>query len=88
MDMKHQLLVMRVTDVNHHSHTDNIVRHPPLQCLRCLADTSPIFQKRQKGGIGSAAYDPKQKDIRAFFGGKAEPPRESDISAHEEDIVE
>lgn len=26
-------------------------------------------QKRQKGGIGSAAYDPKQQDIRAFFGG-------------------
>ncbi|KAH9850118.1 phosphoglycerate mutase-like protein [Lenzites betulinus] len=25
--------------------------------------------KRQKGGIGSAGYDPKQKDIRAFFGG-------------------
>jgi len=24
---------------------------------------------RQKGGIGSSAYDPKQKDIRAFFGG-------------------
>jgi len=66
-------LIMHVTDVNRHSHTDNI--------------------KRQKGGIGSAAYDPKQKDIRAFFGGKAEPPPESDISAHEkvadeEDIVE
>ncbi|KAL4251244.1 Histidine phosphatase superfamily protein [Abortiporus biennis] len=25
--------------------------------------------KRQQGGIGSAAFDPKQKDIRAFFGG-------------------
>ncbi|KAI0632352.1 phosphoglycerate mutase-like protein [Trametes polyzona] len=25
--------------------------------------------KRQKGGIGRAGYDPKQKDIRAFFGG-------------------
>ncbi|RDX42613.1 phosphoglycerate mutase-like protein [Lentinus brumalis] len=25
--------------------------------------------KRQKGGIGSAAHDPKQQDIRAFFGG-------------------
>ncbi|KAH9922855.1 phosphoglycerate mutase-like protein [Epithele typhae] len=24
---------------------------------------------RQKGGIGSAAHDPKQQDIRAFFGG-------------------
>ncbi|KAI0043447.1 phosphoglycerate mutase-like protein [Auriscalpium vulgare] len=28
--------------------------------------------KRQKGGIGSAAYDPSQQDIRAFFGGKVE----------------
>ncbi|KAI3607682.1 phosphoglycerate mutase family protein [Moniliophthora roreri] len=25
--------------------------------------------ERQKGGIGSTAYDPKQKDIRSFFGG-------------------
>ncbi|KAH7922935.1 phosphoglycerate mutase-like protein [Leucogyrophana mollusca] len=25
--------------------------------------------KRQKGGIGSAAHDPNQQDIRAFFGG-------------------
>lgn len=30
-----------------------------------------VWQKRQKGGIGSAAYDPNQKDIRAFFGGGA-----------------
>ena len=30
---------------------------------------SKFNQKRQKGGIGSSAYDPKQKDIRAFFGG-------------------
>ncbi len=29
----------------------------------------PYPQKRQKGGIGSAPHDPKQKDIRAFFGG-------------------
>ncbi|KIM89219.1 hypothetical protein PILCRDRAFT_813147, partial [Piloderma croceum F 1598] len=29
--------------------------------------------KRQKGGIGSSAYDPKQKDIRSFFGGGGEP---------------
>ncbi|KAI5117444.1 hypothetical protein M0805_005823 [Coniferiporia weirii] len=27
--------------------------------------------KRQHGGIGSAAHDPAQKDIRAFFGGDA-----------------
>lgn len=30
---------------------------------------SSLFQARQKGGIGSAAYDPKQQDIRSFFGG-------------------
>ena len=28
-------------------------------------------QKRQKGGIGNAAHDAKQADIRAFFGGVA-----------------
>ncbi|KAJ7459901.1 histidine phosphatase superfamily [Mycena latifolia] len=27
--------------------------------------------KRQKGGTGREAYDPRQKDIRGFFGGKA-----------------
>ncbi|KAI6129729.1 histidine phosphatase superfamily [Pisolithus croceorrhizus] len=27
--------------------------------------------KRQKGGIGRSAYDPKQQDIRDFFGGTA-----------------
>lgn len=27
------------------------------------------MQKRQAGGIGSATYDPKQSDIRKFFGG-------------------
>ncbi|CAL1712789.1 unnamed protein product [Somion occarium] len=32
--------------------------------------------KRQKGGIGRAAYDPKQQDIRAFFGGAAVKPIE------------
>ncbi|KAF8645178.1 hypothetical protein AX16_008005 [Volvariella volvacea WC 439] len=30
---------------------------------------------RQKGGIGSASYDPKQKDIRAFFEGAASKER-------------
>ena len=28
-----------------------------------------LDQKRQQGGIGSAAHDPAQTDIRAFFGG-------------------
>ncbi|KAH8104740.1 phosphoglycerate mutase-like protein [Cristinia sonorae] len=36
--------------------------------------------KRQKGGIGSAAFDPKQKDIRAFFGG-AKLGSQADVSA-------
>ena len=33
-----------------------------------------LLKKRLKGGIGSSAYDPKQKDIRAFFGGGAVKP--------------
>ncbi len=34
------------------------------------ATLTSLYQKRQHGGIGSAAYDPKQQDIRAFFGGR------------------
>ncbi|KAH9042225.1 histidine phosphatase superfamily [Lactarius pseudohatsudake] len=56
------ILVTRVTDVNRHSHIDNI--------------------KRQQGGIGSAAYDPKQGDIRAFFEGKSGALSASEGSAH------
>ncbi|KAI0322361.1 phosphoglycerate mutase-like protein [Amylostereum chailletii] len=40
--------------------------------------------KRQKGGIGSAAYDPAQKDIRDFFGGKTEALAVSESNAHDE----
>ncbi|KAI0823927.1 phosphoglycerate mutase-like protein [Trametes gibbosa] len=40
------------------------VRVTDFNCHEHLAEV-----KRQKGGIGSAGYDPKQKDIRAFFGG-------------------
>jgi hypothetical protein len=41
-------------------------------------------QIRQKGGIGSAAYDEKQQDIvKAFFGGKTELLQDSDLSAHD-----
>ncbi|KAI0004609.1 phosphoglycerate mutase-like protein [Russula compacta] len=73
VDKEHPLLVMHVTDINKHSHIDNI--------------------KRQKGGIGSAAYDPKQKDIKAFFGGKAEISPDNNNSTddevtHGEDIIE
>jgi hypothetical protein len=51
-------------------------------------------QIRQKGGIGSTAYDEKQQDIiKAFFGGKTESLQDSDLSARdkvtdEEHIVE
>jgi hypothetical protein len=52
------------------------------------------YQIRQKGGIGSTAYDEKQQDIvKAFFGGKTEPLQDSDLGAHdkvtdEEHIIE
>ncbi|KAI0259833.1 phosphoglycerate mutase [Gloeopeniophorella convolvens] len=64
VDKEPPLLAMRVTDVNRHSHIDDI--------------------KRQGGGIGSAAYDPNQKDIRAFFGGKTEALPVSESNAHDE----
>ncbi|KAI9443114.1 histidine phosphatase superfamily [Lactarius indigo] len=38
--------------------------------------------KRQQGGIGSAAYDPRQEDIRAFFEGKSAALSASEGSAH------
>jgi hypothetical protein len=80
---------MRVTDVNRHSHIDNIVRPPRYKVRAALLTRSLKFQRRQKGGIGSAAYDPKQKDIRAFFGGISEPESGShDKVANAEDIVE
>ncbi|THH20081.1 hypothetical protein EW146_g1183 [Bondarzewia mesenterica] len=61
-------LAIRVTDVNRHSHINDI--------------------KRQKGGIGSAAYDPKQADIRAFFGGKVQAQEHSESNANDEVGVE
>jgi len=64
VEKERPLLIMRVTDVNRHSHTDNITR--------------------QKGGIGNAAYDPNQADIRAFFGGKTELSPESSTKAHDQ----
>lgn len=59
-------LEIKVTDFNRHEHLDSVVSE---------ASTAPMFftnpssQARQKGGIGSAEYDPKQQSIRAFFGG-------------------
>jgi len=70
VDKERPLLIMRVTDINRHSHIDNIIR--------------------QKGGIGSAAYDPKQKDIRAFFGGSTEllPDSDDKVTNGEDMIVD
>ncbi|SRR6266403_1137573 len=88
------LLVMRVTDVNRHSHTDNIVRDTIAMFLLHLITLNLTCQIRQKGGIGSTAYDEKQQDIRkAFFGGITEPLPDSDVRAHdkvtdEENIIE
>ena len=58
---------------------------PPLQCPHCIVNTDLTCQIRQKGGIGSMAYDEKQQDIiKAFFGGKTESLQDSNISAHDE----
>jgi hypothetical protein len=38
------------------------------------------MQVRQRGGVGSAAYDQTQKDIREFFSGK----REVEVQEHNE----
>ena len=40
-------------------------------------------QKRQGGGIGSAAYDSKQSDIRSFFGGGSTTPGKKDEEREE-----
>ncbi|KAI0036441.1 histidine phosphatase superfamily, partial [Vararia minispora EC-137] len=40
--------------------------------------------KRQGGGIGSAAYDPKQEDIRAFFGGRTSALAHAKSNANDE----
>lgn len=63
-------------DVESRDNTDHLkglVR--ALKTFRCEADA---FQVRQKH-IGSAPYDPNQKSIRSFLGGKAE--REKDKKA-------
>ncbi len=94
VDKEQPLLVVRVTDVNRHSHTDNIVRDSRYNVRTALLTPNLSCQIRQKGGIGSAAHDEKQLDIRkAFFGGKTEPLPDSDIKAHdkvtdEENIIE
>ena len=67
-----------------------------VSCYVFITNLSYILtfpQKRQKGGIGSAAYDPKQKDIRAFFGGAAvksseEGPSESNAEDEANVVIE
>ncbi|TDL23226.1 phosphoglycerate mutase-like protein [Rickenella mellea] len=46
---------------------------PPLQIRVTHVNVKTHLDnvKRQPGGLGRTAYDPKQKDIRAFFGGGA-----------------
>ena len=67
-----------------------------VSCYVFITNLSYILtfpQKRQKGGIGSAAYDPKQKDIRAFFGGATvksseEGPSESNAEDEANVVIE
>lgn len=63
---------------------------PPLKVAVTEFDRGEHLDKvkRQKGGIGSAAYDPKQKDIRAFFGGGTLPEGRSESNAQDEVDVE
>ena len=75
---------MRITDINRHSHIDNIVRYPCYTVRAASLTLSRTFQKRQKGGIANEAYDHKQKDIRAFFGGNRELLPDSDNSPQDE----
>lgn len=81
-------LKVAVPEFDRGEHLDKVVGIFP-----CSLDTvryrNPSPQKRQKGGIGSAAYDPKQKDIRAFFGGGgALPEGRSESNAQDEVDVE
>lgn len=59
-----------MTHVNMHEHIDRLVSSNFLRECSSTDVEIAIKQTRQKGGIGSSAYDPKQKDIRAFFGGR------------------
>lgn len=79
-------LTVKVTHVNQHSHIDGIVSAWNITFLDQWADSTK--QKRQKGGIGSAAFDPKQGDIRAFFGGKTDALEHAESNAHDEVDIE
>lgn len=60
-------LAIKVTDFDRHEHLDSVVSE--LHAAAPTHQANPFFQARQKGGIGSAEYDPNQQSIRAFFGG-------------------
>ena len=62
-------LEVKVTDFNRHEHLNSVVSSY-IPCPDPSQTHSPL-QARQKGGIGSAEYDPNQQSIRAFFGGGA-----------------
>ena len=88
-------LVVKVTHVNQHSHLDKVVSlYLVMRIFSIERECLILFeQKRQQGGIGSSAYDPKQKDIRAFFGGAAvksseEGPSESNAEDEANVVIE
>ncbi|KZT09136.1 phosphoglycerate mutase-like protein [Laetiporus sulphureus 93-53] len=62
--------------------------YPPLEIKVIDFNRHEHLEKvaRQKGGIGSAAHDPNQQDIRFFFGGGGTPAEEgrSESNAHDE----
>lgn len=62
-------LTVRVTHFNQHDHLKQVVSSI-INILQISLDSKDP-QERQKGGVGSSAFDPSQSDIRAFFGGGA-----------------
>ena len=58
-----------MTDVNRHEHLEKVVSKMSIYSSPFHYMLVYTPQVRQKGGVGSAAHDPKQQDIRAFFGG-------------------
>ena len=54
---------------NEAKHLENVVSRAP----RPVHERTQYHAQKRHGGIGKAAYDPKQKDIRTFFDGAAAP---------------
>lgn len=63
-DDKPPPLEIKVTDFNRHEHLGTVVSEAST-APTLLTNTSS--EALQKGGIGSAEYDPKQQSIRAYF---------------------